>query len=45
MAEDIIHLGGFGFVFPIEELWKGPTLDGVNAAGKDAEQNDARDLI
>lgn len=43
-TDDNIHLGGFGFVFPIEELWKGSTLNGMNAAVKETEYNDARDL-
>lgn len=36
-TDNIIHLWSFGFVFSIEELWKGSTLNGVNAAGKEIE--------
>lgn len=43
-TDGLIHLWGFGFVFPIKELWEGSTLDGVNAVGKETQQNDTRGL-
>ncbi len=29
-----LHLRGFGFVLPIEELWQGSALNGMNTGGE-----------
>lgn len=33
-VDEIVHFWGLGFVFPIEELWKGTALDGMNTGGR-----------
>lgn len=40
-----VHLRGFGFVLPIEELWQGSALNGMNTWGKEVGLDEDSDKI